>query len=104
MNRDDFAETIACLMRVAWAAAAGRIHLAGGRQRLSSQSSDDDGGGGSDSDSLKSFRSSISSNTLEVTNKVRNCKTMFFTLKLQFVRSSAVSLESLRRDIIEEKQ
>lgn len=70
MNRDDFAETIACLMRVAWAAAAGRIHLAGGRQRLSSQSSDDDGGGGSDSDSLKSFKSSISSGPLEVTNKV----------------------------------
>ncbi|EDO44319.1 predicted protein, partial [Nematostella vectensis] len=68
MNRDDFAETIACLMRVAWAAAGGKLHLAGGRQHLSSQSSDDDGG--SDSDSLKSFRSSIASNNnLEVSNK-----------------------------------
>ena len=32
MGRDDFAETIACFMRVAWAAAAGRIYLAGGAQ------------------------------------------------------------------------
>ena len=79
MGRDDFAETIACFMRVAWAAAAGRINLAGGRQRLSSQSSDDEGsgvgggggGGGSDSESVKSFRSSVSSvNPSEVTNKV----------------------------------
>ena len=75
MGRDDFAETIACFMRVAWAAAAGRINLAGGRQRLSSQSSDDEGssmgGGGSDSESVKSFRSSVSSGSpSEVTNKV----------------------------------
>ena len=77
MGRDDFAETIACFMRVAWAAAAGRINLAGGRQRLSSQSSDDEansmggGGGGSDTESVKSFRSSVSSgNPSEVTNKV----------------------------------
>lgn len=74
MGRDDFAETIACFMRVAWAAAAGRINLAGGRQRLSSQSSDDEGssmgGGGSDSESVKSFRSSVSSGSpSEVTNK-----------------------------------
>ncbi|KAJ7330595.1 Ubiquitin carboxyl-terminal hydrolase 24 [Desmophyllum pertusum] len=76
MGRDDFAETIACFMRVAWAAAAGRINLAGGRQRLSSQSSDDEansmggGGGGSDTESVKSFRSSVSSgNPSEVTNK-----------------------------------
>ena len=76
MGRDDFAETIACFMRVAWAAAAGRINLAGGRQRLSSQSSDDEGsthgGAGSDTESVKSFRSSVSSgNPSEVTNKVR---------------------------------
>lgn len=75
MGRDDFAETIACFMRVAWAAAAGRINLAGGRQRLSSQSSDDEGssmgGGGSDSESVKSFRSSVSSGSpSEITNKV----------------------------------
>lgn len=75
MGRDDFAETIACFMRVAWAAAAGRINLAGGRQRLSSQSSDDEGsthgGAGSDTESVKSFRSSVSSGNLsEVTNKV----------------------------------
>ena len=73
MGRDDFAETLACLMRVAWAAAAGRLHLAGGRQRLSSQSSDDDtgcGGGGSDTDSIKSFRSSVSAGSSEVTSKV----------------------------------
>ena len=75
MGRDDFAETIACFMRVAWAAAAGRINLAGGRQRLSSQSSDDEGsthgGAGSDTESVKSFRSSVSSgNPSEVTNKV----------------------------------
>ena len=75
MGRDDFAETIACFMRVAWAAAAGRINLAGGRQRLSSQSSDDDGstlgGAGSDTESVKSFKSSVSNgNPSEVTNKV----------------------------------
>ncbi|XP_015755638.1 PREDICTED: ubiquitin carboxyl-terminal hydrolase 24-like [Acropora digitifera] len=74
MGRDDFAETIACFMRVAWAAAAGRINLAGGRQRLSSQSSDDEGsafgGGGSDTESVKSFKSSVSNgNPSEVTNK-----------------------------------
>lgn len=74
MGRDDFAETIACFMRVAWAAAAGRINLAGGRQRLSSQSSDDDGstlgGAGSDTESVKSFKSSVSNgNPSEVTNK-----------------------------------
>ena len=27
MSRDDYAETIACLMRVAWAAAAGQLQL-----------------------------------------------------------------------------
>ena len=75
MGRDDFAETIACFMRVAWAAAAGRINLAGGRQRLSSQSSDEEanplGGAGSDTESVKSFKSSVSnSNLSEVTNKV----------------------------------
>ena len=80
MGRDDFAETIACLIRVTWAAAAGRLHLAGGRQRLSSQGSDDDaggggGGGGSDTESLKSFKSNTSGSIAsEVTNMVReNC-------------------------------
>lgn len=76
MGRDDFAETIACFMRVAWAAAAGRINLAGGRQRLSSQSSDEEaatmgGGAGSDTESVKSFRSSVSNGIpCEVTSKV----------------------------------
>ena len=27
MNRDDYAETIACLLQVAWAAAAGQLQL-----------------------------------------------------------------------------
>ena len=81
MGRDDFAETIACFMRVAWAAAAGRINLAGGRQRLSSQSSDEEaaamgGGAGSDTESVRSFRSSISNGIpSEVTSKVSIIKT-----------------------------
>ena len=81
MGRDDFAETIACFMRVAWAAAAGRINLAGGRQRLSSQSSDEEaatmgGGAGSDTESVRSFRSSISNGIpSEVTSKVCMIKT-----------------------------
>ena len=39
MNRDDFAETLACLMRVAWASAAGQLQLSTYRH---SRDDDDD--------------------------------------------------------------
>eukprot|EP00794_Sanderia_malayensis_P007934 gene7934-8789_t len=48
MNRDDYAETVACLMRVAWAAAAGQLQLnAYGHSKSS------------DSDKMNSLRSGV---------------------------------------------
>ena len=109
MGRDDFAETIACFMRVAWAAAVGRINLAGGRQRLSSQSSDDEGsthgGAGSDTESVKSFRSSVSSgNPSEVTNKVHVWKKMTVAYSVKsgahyFRVAIVLGLGSFRRSV-----
>ena len=38
MDRDDYAETVSCLMRVAWAAAAGQLHLNTYRQNRNDDS------------------------------------------------------------------
>ena len=61
MNRDDYAETIACLLRVAWAAAAGQLQLNNNRNK-----SDDD------SEHLNSLRSGICLSRSEISPMVCN--------------------------------
>ncbi len=39
MGVNDFAETVACFMRVTWAAAAGKLHLASSSQPIRDSSS-----------------------------------------------------------------
>ena len=59
MDRDDYAETIACLLRVAWAAAAGQLQLNNYRNR-----NDDD------SENTNSLKSGICSSRNEISPMV----------------------------------